>query len=519
VAIGAIGGAVGAEVGEYAPALKGADDFTSFARGAGQAALSNAISQGVDVATGLQHHFDWRGVAASAIAGGVNSEVGQTSVGKVPVLGNIVSGVASQTAGGVVLGGSMRDRLPRMIGAIAGNTVGSEIEQQVQSNGTSTLYGGGGNVDELVAQSGYAADPGKQFAWSANSRLNPDNGFDTTAASLGLTPQQARGLMAVDNGASIVGSSFSPEVVGYAVPYPQIAVSPLPESNVRLAQTEGGFGRGLFGPPRNVFEQEAPLSEQLGRGVRWVADTFALDPLKEVGSQYRDVFSALGGARDGWSSSFAQQVMSGDYAGAALSEVGTVGSVMPLAGAGLKGVSWAAAGSRTEQMAGRLVPGLQMNIVPEGSSIALKPPIPRVNVADDFAYRENKNGSVTLQYGDPEGVHGLIVNVDRQGVLGFDIRSAPGGSSLSNASGTDMFASAMERLEREGVQVNAIRGMWIGGTDSVNAAQYLSNLDRGMPPQQAAANTWTGRMVARYGYTNVGMPNTGYSVTTVIFGR
>lgn len=82
-----------------------------------------------------------------------------------------------------------------------------------------------------------------------------------------------------------------------------------------------------------------------------------------------------------------------------------------------------------------------------------------------------------------------------------------------------MFASAMQRLDQEGVQVNAIRGTWIEGTDSVNAAEYLSNLDRGMSPQQAAANTWTGRMAARYGFTNVGVPNTGYSTTTVIFGR
>ena len=145
-------------------------------------------------------------------------------------------------------------------------------------------------------------------------------------------------------------------------------------------------------------------------------------------------------------------------------------------------------------------------------------PVPRVNVADDFVYKANKNGSVTLQYGNPDGVHGLIVNVDRQGILGFDIRSTPG-NSFSDASGTDMFASAMQRLQRENVQVNAIRGVWIEGADSVNAAQYLTNLNRGLSPRNAAADTWTGRMAARYGYTNVGAPSAGFSSTTVIFGR
>lgn len=100
----------------------------------------------------------------------------------------------------------------------------------------------------------------------------------------------------------------------------------------------------------------------------------------------------------------------------------------------------------------------------------------------------------------------------------------PGSFSLvdENEPGTfcsDMFASAMQRLQREGVQVSSIRGVWIEGTDSVNAAQYMSNIGRGMSPQQAAANTWTGRMAARYGYTNVGVPSQDYSSTVVLFGR
>lgn len=149
----------------------------------------------------------------------------------------------------------------------------------------------------------------------------------------------------------------------------------------------------------------------------------------------------------------------------------------------------------------------------------IRPPVPRVNVADDFIMRTTPNGSVTLKFGNPEGVHGLIVDVDQQGVLGFNIRSPAGGSSFSDASGTDMFASAMQRLNQEGIQVNSIRGTWIEGTDSVNAAEYLTNIDRGMSPQRAAANTWTGRMAEEYGFTNVGVPKTGHTITTVIFGR
>jgi hypothetical protein len=157
--------------------------------------------------------------------------------------------------------------------------------------------------------------------------------------------------------------------------------------------------------------------------------------------------------------------------------------------------------------------------VPDTVPDVINPPVPRVDVTDDFIVKTGSDGTVRLQYGNPDGVSGLIVNVDSDGTLGFNIRAPSGGDPVSGASGTDMFASAMQRLDQEGVQVNAIRGTWIEGTDSVNSAEYLSNLDQGMSPQQAAANTWTGRMAARYGFTNVGVPNTGYSTTTVIFGR
>ena len=110
------------------------------------------------------------------------------------------------------------------------------------------------------------------------------------------------------------------------------------------------------------------------------------------------------------------------------------------------------------------------------------------------------------------------MSVDRDGILGFEIRAPQGGSMMSNASGTDMFVSGMQRLEAEGVKVNAIRGTWIENSDSVNAAQYLSNL-KNMNPQQAAANTWTGRIAAKYNFTSVGTPETSYGVTTVLFRK
>ncbi|MBY4770296.1 hypothetical protein [Burkholderia ambifaria] len=52
-------------------------------------------------------------------------------------------------------------------------------------------------------------------------------------------------------------------------------------AGIRLAQTDGGFWRGLAGETRNLFETPAPLSEKIGAGVRAVGE-FIADPLSNL---------------------------------------------------------------------------------------------------------------------------------------------------------------------------------------------------------------------------------------------
>ncbi|WP_234003441.1 VENN motif pre-toxin domain-containing protein [Stenotrophomonas sp. MYb57] len=144
-------------------------------------------------------------------------------------------------------------------------------------------------------------------------------------------------------------------------------------------------------------------------------------------------------------------------------------------------------------------------------------PVPRIDVTNEFLVNKSGRGT-TLRYGDPDGVAGLIVNVDRSGVLGFDIRSAVD-HPLYQASGTDMFASAMRRLAKEGVEVNKVRGAWVGGTDSVNADEYLRNVANGMSKEGATMNAWTGRIAQKYGYKNVEKIEEVGSVAYVAFGK
>ncbi|BCX73166.1 hemagglutinin repeat-containing protein [Acinetobacter sp. Tol 5] len=151
------------------------------------------------------------------------------------------------------------------------------------------------------------------------------------------------------------------------------------------------------------------------------------------------------------------------------------------------------------------------------SSSSTTIPKPKIDITDEFIFK-NQNGIITMRYGNPEGVAGLIVNVDKNGILGFDIRSAPDHPYM-NASGVDMFSSAIQRLNQEGIQVNKIRGAWISGTDSVNTAQYSANLAKGMSPNDAALNTWTGKIAQRHGYTKVEEIESSGGVTYVIFGK
>lgn len=117
----------------------------------------------------------------------------------------------------------------------------------------------------------------------------------------------------------------------------------------------------------------------------------------------------------------------------------------------------------------------------------------------------------------PQGIQ-LIKDARATLASGFDIRAAQN-HPLYDASGTDMFASAMQRLGNEGMQVNQTRGDWVAGTDSVNTAQYLENIANGMSKENAALKTWTGQISQKYGYGKVGKIETIEDITYVTFKK
>jgi YD repeat-containing protein len=318
VAQGAMGGAVSGGFassgvgGSLASSMGGLGETGSqIAAQAVMGAGRSALTQGLGVLTGLQGHVDWKGVAAGAIASGSGYGVGMTPLGQVPVVGGIASGLAAGAASTLARGGSLTNNLAAITADAVASTVGNMVLGQVAqasagkiattgSASMSTLYGVGGNYDDLVRQAtqqSYGVNAGDQFAgmanWDlANGLLNSGSTFDTTAASLGLTTEAAHRLMASDNGRSIAGSPFSPEVTAYAVPYPQIAVRPLLDGNAGTIRNLNGLESFMaFNPLGQALGGAADHVSAMANGL-WNVVTHPGDTAEAIGAHYGNAYAA-----------------------------------------------------------------------------------------------------------------------------------------------------------------------------------------------------------------------------------
>lgn len=178
-----------------------------------QGAVRSVATQGIGVVTGLQDRFDWKGVAASAIASGASygatQAIGQWQYGDAwegmssaalradpfnSAVRGIGAGLVAGTASTMMRGGS----LGRNIGAIAADAVASTVGNMVADNmasratsSASSLYGPGGDVNAMTANAvrAYGGDPGQQFATQANWNLQLDAGLREQAFIGGLQDQ------------------------------------------------------------------------------------------------------------------------------------------------------------------------------------------------------------------------------------------------------------------------------------------------------------------------------------------
>lgn len=105
---------------------------------------------------------------------------------------------------------------------------------------------------------------------------------------------------------------------------------------------------------------------------------------------------------------------------------------------------------------------------------------------------------------NPIDGHSINGYVDMQGQLHYHIIKSDGERF---GHGDEMFASMLEKFRQHGVEVQSIRDVWrTGGRDSTNGLQYLDAISRGLPPEEAAFETFTGRQAKALGMENAFVP-------------
>ncbi|WP_235365013.1 LysM peptidoglycan-binding domain-containing protein [Sphingomonas sp. ERG5] len=150
VALAALAGGVSAGIGKIPGIdglIEGADGAKTAVTGLkavtsaiGRAVVGNVATQGIALATGLQNKFDWTGVAASAISGGVTQFVGgklnltdSRSIGNTlksglaGAAGSIASAATRSAINGSNFGDNIIAALPDAIGQTIGNLVANGV--------------------------------------------------------------------------------------------------------------------------------------------------------------------------------------------------------------------------------------------------------------------------------------------------------------------------------------------------------------------------------------------------------
>jgi hypothetical protein len=211
IAAGAIGGAVGSIVSQAVGVAAGIQDkfswnavaLAAIAGGVGtsgklgvggsdwgslaaRAVVSNIVTQGVDMATGLQSKFSWAGVAASGVASYANTNLNTSSA----VTQAGVDVVADAATRSLVDGTDFGDNVMAALPDVIGETMGATLARDIQSE-----------FDEAAAERARfqeTMDEVRSFRAPPTVQLPPElsDFYDLSFAPMGAEAAQAQGLPA-----------------------------------------------------------------------------------------------------------------------------------------------------------------------------------------------------------------------------------------------------------------------------------------------------------------------------------
>jgi YD repeat-containing protein len=191
---------------------------------AARAALSNTISQGIGVVTGLQDKFEWRNVAASYAGGAVGQLAGEAAKGSealkaifgsgrmMGLAAGTISGFAAGTTAAVMRGGKVA--VQQIAADAFGNALGSSLSMAMSNTESQREVGRVNRTfdpNSLIAE---LKSPPERGAWNFT-----DYGYESQtplAQRLGLVPKPEMSLASdFDSGAAEVDgpSTFSSDIV------------------------------------------------------------------------------------------------------------------------------------------------------------------------------------------------------------------------------------------------------------------------------------------------------------------
>jgi hypothetical protein len=175
VALAAIGGGISGGLG--AARVGGAGAFGGALRGV----ISNAATQGIGVATGMQKDFSWAGVAAAGVSGAVIGHFHLPSIMQDASIGNVAANagvsaaaaLASAATRSLIDGSDFGDNVMAALPDVIGQTIGSAIAGRIAGNGGVTYagksYGGSKqlalNGDVALCQTNAAAPRRNLWHW------------------------------------------------------------------------------------------------------------------------------------------------------------------------------------------------------------------------------------------------------------------------------------------------------------------------------------------------------------------
>ncbi|MGT0244769.1 LysM peptidoglycan-binding domain-containing protein [Burkholderia pyrrocinia] len=283
IALGAVGAGVTAGVGATGLGQVAGQAFGPTGGQMAMGAARSMATQGIGVATGLQHSFDWKGVAASAISAGVGAKAGEwarnasVNAGWGEKATQFASGMSSGMAAGVtstvVRGGS----LGRNVGAITmdaiASTVGNLVVDQVQAASVGKTVGDSytdGVYNQLVDAFSKADTTSNPYALSGMLFAGP--GAPSPVRDLGIGPE----MHVTPNGAWIDdGTSTTAAGVAYGSGYDGAFSEWIPENSgygTKIDLNAAAFRAAMHDSGPSVWDTVKGVARWSDTPITWLED-------------------------------------------------------------------------------------------------------------------------------------------------------------------------------------------------------------------------------------------------------